>query len=298
MGLKKTLFGSKVKQVDLNTPEQKAAIAALNQLAQTGSWGGITLGEGYGGSLGNYNLGEGVNQNISYLQNLLYSPQMQQAQQTYSDLANTKFNPDDPSSGYAAFQRQLAKAQKQAGSALERESAITGGRFGTQIIKSKGESQADFADQSASYLANLFQNARQSQLAGAQGLQSLLGTQSNLANQAMSAQDMQRQLQNQEAQAKYNEWERARKEKLLQIDLLSSESNRNANIGYTGGKQGFLTPLINSAMGAIGTTVGGAVTGGAKSFLGGLFGGGNKKGAMNVGQVKSMLPSYGSYVTL
>lgn len=268
MGLKETLFGSKVKQVDMNTPEQKAAIAALNQLAQTGSWGGINLGEGYTGSLGNFDMTGGEQFGLDTLRGLLTSPDMAKARETYTNLADTKFDPSDPSSGYAAYSKALAKSQKQASDVLNREAAIGGSRFSTGILKEKAGLAEDFSNQQGQFLANLFQNSRSTQLAGAQGLQSLTNTQAGLSNQLMNAAALERNLKNQEAQAKFSEWQRARSEKMTQIDLLGTEANRNANIGYTGGESGMLSGLMNSALGAVGTTLGNQ----AGSWLGGLFG--------------------------
>jgi hypothetical protein len=207
------------------TPEQRQAIQGLSSLASTGSGLGINLGEGYGGSLGNYNV-TGVEQaGLGSLMQLLtgQSPYINQAANVYSNAANTQFNPDDPSSGFAAFQRQVARAAGDANNSLNREAAMTGNRFGTAIAGQKQELAAKQSDSLQSELARLWENAQNRQLQGAQGLQGLGNMQAQLAQQGILQGGLERDLLNQQAQAQYGEWQRSRGEKLNQISLAQDQ---------------------------------------------------------------------------
>ena len=90
------------------TQEQIAAQKALTQLGLTGTYGDINLGQGYQGDLGNFDMSaiEGVGQ--SNLMRLLQGNDT--ARNTLEGLSKVQFNPDDPSSGFAAYQRQVARA--------------------------------------------------------------------------------------------------------------------------------------------------------------------------------------------
>lgn len=207
------------------TPEQRQAIQGLSSLASTGSGLGINLGEGYGGSLGNYNV-TGVEQaGLGSLMQLLtgQSPYINQAANVYSNAANTQFNPDDPSSGFAAFQRQVARAAGDANNSLNREAAMTGNRFGTAIAGQKQELAAKQSDSLQSELARLWENAQNRQLQGAQGLQGLGNLQAQLSQQAITQGGLERDLLNQQAQMQYGEWQRSRGEKLNQIGLAQDQ---------------------------------------------------------------------------
>lgn len=281
MGFMESLFGKQTKVGDISTPQQKASQALLQQLAMSGSGGGINLGEAYTGSLGDYNLTEGTKQANANLASLFNGQDITKARETYTNLADTKFDPSDPSTGYAAFQRALAKSGKEAGDVINREAAVTGSRFGTQIQGTKQDLAENLANQSAIKLAELYQNSRYSQLAGAQGLQGIASDQASLATQIAQQEDYVRQLKNQEAQAKYSEYQRQRWETLSRINLLQTEANRNPLLGITQyGETSPWSELVNSVLGDVGTAVGGAISGG----IGSLFGGGTVAGT---GKTKS-----------
>jgi hypothetical protein len=274
-----SLFGTKTEVGDITTPQAKAAQQFLQQLYSSGSAGGINLGEAYGGSLGNYNLTGGEQDAYSQLAGLFNGQDITKARETYTNLADTKFDPSDPSSGYAAYSRALAKEQGEANDVINREGAITGTRFGSRILNTKQDMAENFQNQRAVKLAELYQNSRASQLAGAQGLQGLVGTQANLANQQASMAGLERELMNQEAQAKYSEFQRQRGETLSRIDLAGTEASRNPLLGVTQyGESSPWSGLINSVLGAAGTAIGGPVGGAIGGGLGSLFSGlfGNK----------------------
>jgi hypothetical protein len=260
------------KLTDQRTPEQLQMAQILQQLAATGSGGGINLGDAYTGSLGNYDVTDTEKQSLAQLQSLFNGSDIAKARQTYTNLADTTFDPSNPTSGYAAFDRALAKSGKQSEDVINRDAAVTGNRFGDRILNTKQSLANDLMNTREQKLAELFQQSRSSQLAGAQGLQGLVGTQATLANQAATYGATQRDLLNQQATAQYNEFQRQRGETLGRLDLLNQEAGRNPNLGISEilGQSPF-SVLANSVLGAAGTAIGGPVGGMIASGIGNLF---------------------------
>lgn len=248
------LFGGKEGEDELEdarTPEQKAAAAALQQLAMSGSFDGINLGELYGGQLGSYDT-SGQQAAYDQLMSLYSGQDISTARDVYTKLSDTTFNPDDPSSGYAAFSRQLARAGQESSDVLNREAAMTGSRFGTGIQKQKADLAAQMQDQRGSYLAQLYNQQQNRALQAAGGLQGLAGVQSNIAQQASLQAGMINEIKDQQAKDMYNDYKRARAEDLSRISLLQTESNRNPYLGVdlSSGNTGF-SDLANSLLGSM-----------------------------------------------
>lgn len=220
------------------TKEQLQAQQMLAQLASTGNYGDINLGQGYTGSLGDFTQTGTEQLAGNGLMSLLQSGNPQgfdTARNVYSNMANTKFNPDDPSSGYAAYARQVARSGNVANDAINREAAITGDRFSTSIGRQKADLGAQQSDILASKLAELYNTSQDRALQGAQGLQNLGVAQEGIDQSRISAGfqygGLQRELNNMQAQAKYKEFLRQREEKLKQIDIGSGLFNRNVEFG-------------------------------------------------------------------
>lgn len=259
------LFGGKNKGTeleDVRSPEQKAAAGTLQSLAQTGSGGGITLGEQFGGSLGSYQQTPGELSALSKLQGISGGQDITQARSTFADLANTQFDPSDPKSGYAAFSKQLAAAGEESANVLEREAAITGSRFSTAIGGEKRKLAENLQLQRQSALASLYNQSRQQQLAGAQGLAGLAGQQAQLAGQEQEQAAIERQLKDQAARDDYSEYKRTRMEELSRINLLQTESNRNPYLGISSlpGSPSPFSSLANSVLSSIGERAGESVS--------------------------------------
>lgn len=219
---------STVTQDAFMTPEQKAQQAMLSQLASTGKHGDINLGDAYTGSLGDFNQTDTQKLAGNRLYDLLNAGNPEgynTARTTLTGLANNKFNPDDPSSGYAAFQRQVARAGGVANDALNREAAITGDRYSTAIGRNKADLGAQLNDQLASKLGDLYNAAQDRSLNAANSLGNLEtmqgnNTRANLAAGFETQQGgLQQLLNTAKAQADYNEFNRQRAEKLSRIDI-------------------------------------------------------------------------------
>lgn len=220
------------------TKEQLGAQSILSQLANTGSYGGVTLGDSYGGSLGNFDMSNTESLAGNKLYDLLQSgtPEgINTARNTLTGLANTQFNPDDPSSGFAAYQRQVERASQGSRDALNRDAAVTGDRFSSRLGMQKADLAAQESDMLATKLAELFNTAQNRSLSAANALTGL-ETANEGINQGRISSGFQyggldRLLKNAEADAKFNEWNRARGEKLKQFDIAGDLFNKNVGFG-------------------------------------------------------------------
>jgi hypothetical protein len=204
------------------TPEQRKSIEALMSLASTGTGGGITLGEQYGGALGSYDT-SGQQTAYDQLMSLYNGQELGTVSDLYTRMANNKFNPDDPSSGYASFSRALAKSGAESSDALDREAAITGNRFGTAISGNKAKLGADMQNQRGMFLADLFNQGENRALQGAAGLQGLVGFKGNLAEAGSSQAAMINAVKDAQAKDALDEYKRTRAEELSRIGLMQEQ---------------------------------------------------------------------------
>lgn len=257
------------------TPEQQASIRALMSLASTGSGGGITLGEAYGGALGSYDT-SGQQTAYDQLMSLYGGKELSTAGDVYTRMANNSFNPDDPSSGYAAYSRALAKAGEESSSALDREAAMTGSRFGTSIVEKKADLSADLANQRGMFLAELFNQGENRALQGAQGLQSLVGTKSGLATTASSQAAMINAINDAKAKDALDEFKRQRKETLSRIGLMQNQMNSPMGTITTTSPSSF-SQLGSNVLEGAGSALGGMLVGGVGNLFSG-FSSGNVSG--------------------
>lgn len=245
------LFSSRNKSVNLEpmlTDEQKSAQTQL-----------MNLGQLYSG-LGDFNFNmtglETAGQNA--LQDYLgySSPELSTASNVLTGIANQTFNPDDPSSGFAAFSRQVARSGKTASDALNREAAITGSRFGTAIGRDKADLAAQQSDVLASKLADIYKQTEANKLSAASGLTGISQLQNAITqdkiNAAYTYGTRQRDLQNQKAQLAYDEWKRANSER---ISGLQSVWGRNVDYGLKGYSQKYPS-MFMSMMGEINPFIG------------------------------------------
>lgn len=204
------------------TPQQRQAVEALMSLASTGSGGGINLGEAYTGELGSYDTS---GQQISYdqLMELFSGGALGTAEDLYTRMATNKFNPDDPSSGYAAYSRALAKAGKESSDVIDREAARTGSRFGTAISGAKADLSADLANQRGMFLADLYNQGENRALQGASGLQNVTSMRGNLSTTASQQAAMINAIKDAQAKDSLNEYKRQREEELSRIGLMQDQ---------------------------------------------------------------------------
>ncbi len=235
------LFSSKSKTTTLEpmlTDEQKQAMKLLTQFGTTGQLGDFQAGQGYDFSGFDTGLNQSEIMGGDILSGMLQSgtpESLTTAQKTLTDIANRQFNPDDPSNEFAAFNRQLAKQTKSADDVLNRESAITGGRFGTGIQKQKQELATNQSDIASSKLAELYSQLQQNKLSAASGLTGIAGVQEGINQDRVRAAftygQQQRDVQNQKAQMAYDDWQRARTERMSSISGLEGVMNKNVQYG-------------------------------------------------------------------
>lgn len=262
---------------EMLTPQQKEAQNLLMQFGSTGKLGNFQAGQGYDFSGYNFGLNPTEIAGGDLLATSLSSgtpESLTTAQKTLTDIANRQFNPDDPSNEFSAFNRQLAKQTKSASDTLNREAAITGGRFGTGIQRQKQELASNQSDIAASKLAELYSQLQQNKLSAASGLTGIAQTQEAIDQGRIQAAytygQQQREVQNQKAQMAYDDWQRARAERMSSIEGLNSVWNRNVQYGQksvTTSSPTLLGTLASSVMGSVGSAVGGMATGGLSSLF-------------------------------
>jgi len=297
-GLSKLLGDDDDGLEDVRTEEQKQAAAALQSLGQTGSGAGITLGKAFEGPLGEFEQTSGEKQALGQLQSLFGSQNQQQAEGVFSQAANAKFNPDDPSSGFAAFSRALEKSGGQAQDKLNQQAAITGGVFGSGRGRDTASLQSDIQNQKGQFLTQLFQNQQQVALQGAQGLQDIETQKAQQSAQLQQQAAVERQLKDQQAKSALGEFKRQRSEELARIDLLQAEANRNPFLGVSsipGSASGF-SQLANSVLGEAGKSIGKDPSGFFDSFKGFLSKGGSSTTSPSIsGSGSRLLNSAGKF---
>lgn len=272
------IFSSKSKSISLEpmlTDEQKSAQTQLMNLGQLYDLSGF-----------NFNMSPQELKGSSLLNNYLVSgtENLDTAADTLTDIASQTFNPQDPSSGFAAYSRQVARAGKQASDQLSRNAAITGSRFSTSAGKDQVDLAAQQSDMLASKLGDLYQNTQAQKIAAAQGLGQVQELQNQITNNKISAAyqygTRQRDLQNQKAQLAYEEWQRAENQR---VSGLQSVWGKNVDWGqksYSYSSSSPWSSLASSLLSAAGTGIGTAVAGPIGGFLGsqlGSFLGQNKK---------------------
>ena len=244
-------FSSKNKTINLEpmlTDEQKQAQTQLMNLGQLYDLSGFDFNMTPTELTGNNILSQYLSSG---------TPQLDTASSVLTDMANTQFNPDDPSSGFAAYKRQVARATKDADDVLNREAAITGSRYGTSIGQNKADLAAQQSDMLASKLAELYNTSQDRALSAAGGLLDVQNLENSLTqNKLMAAYQygsLQRDLTNQKAQLAYEDWQRAENER---VSGLNSVWGRNVDYGmksYTQKSPSTFMSMVGEVIPAIGS---------------------------------------------
>jgi len=229
-----SLFPKDKPLEDIRSEDQKTTQQILMELATKGTGGGITLGEPYGGSLGEFSPTQFEQSGLAKLFNQQPIGALSSAEDVFKKLSTSAFDPSvlDP------VVKAMRKSGREGESILERESAITGSRYGTGIQERKVDLATDIESGIQQQLAGLFLNQQQVGLQGAQGLLGVGGAQAKqhqtqLQNLFQFG-ALTRQLKNQEAQAKFNEYNRQRDEKVgTRLGLIENEANRNPYMGFS-----------------------------------------------------------------
>lgn len=288
LGKKKGLFDNKeetLTQEPLLTDEQKKAMGLLAGFGESGKLGDFQAGQAYGGSLGDFDLRGLEALGLGKIGDVLNAGRPQAlgaAESALTSLANAQFNPDDPSSGFGAFSRQVARATQNANDVLNREAAITGDRYSTSIGGQKKDLALQQSDALLSQLANLYNTAQDRKLSASNSLVGLAGAEQGINSQqigdAFNFGGIERALKNSEAQAKLNEFNRQRNERLSSIGALETVFGKNVPYGMkeiSVPQPNPFSQLLNVGLTAGGFALGGPAGGAAGSSLGGLFSGGS-----------------------
>lgn len=254
-----SIFSSKKSTTTLEpmlTDEQKKAMSLLTNFGATGQLGDFQAGQQY--DLSGFNFDQtGMEQTGQNLFNQnMNSQYLGDAQNALSGMVNAKFNPDDPSSGFAAFQRQLARSTKGQDDVINRDAAIMGSRFGSRIGRDKVDLAERQSDITASKLGDLWAQTEQNKLGAAAGLANIDQVIQQKTQQAYQLGGLERDLKNQKAQIAYDDWQRSRNERLSSIDALSGVMNKNVEYGlksYTKKSPGIGMAMLGEVIPGIGS---------------------------------------------
>lgn len=228
-----------VTQEALRTPEQQAAQKALLQFGETGSYGGYTAGQQYGGPFGNFEMSDLERFSQSRLTDLLSSGAPRSfalGESALEDLLTTdKYDPLKSGGAYDLMQGTMDRQIRDATTAAKRNAAYQGNLYSSDAVRQLGDVQAKGVEAKNSLLGSLYQNyigQRLSAIPQALGA----GTASeemalNRINAGYSAGALPRNLNTAKAQAEYQDFLRQRAEKQGQLTTLSGLSSSNANWG-------------------------------------------------------------------
>ena len=231
--------GQTITQETMQTDEQKQAMKMLSDFAQTGNFGGYNAGDAYGGSLGDYEMTDATKLGQSQLMDMLKSAMPEaftMGQQEFKDvLATDKYDPYAKGSLYEGFKRNTMRESQDAKDALQRDLALTGDMYSSDRAKQLGILGERTSNSLQDKLAELYDQYSQRRLSAAQQL-GQMGQQeesmnSNRINLASTIGDMQRQLNDQKAKAKYADWIRAREEQQSQIDAAKTLFQKDVPYG-------------------------------------------------------------------
>ena len=219
-----------VSQVPLLTQEQIDAQKMLMNFAKTGKYGNYTAGEGYTGSLGDFNTTGTENLATGKLNDLLSStlPEIySQGQNTLSDFLTTdKYNPMANGGVYDAYKGTVQRQITDAENATKRSAAFGRNLYSGDTIRKLGDVQAKGQEALSSKLADMYQTyVGQKLQATPLALQAGQGAESMAQNRIAAGYQyggLQRTLANQESSAKYNEWLRQRQDALTPLSSASS----------------------------------------------------------------------------
>lgn len=243
MSFLKDLFGARkgktITQEAMQTDEQKAAMKMLSDFAATGNFGGYNAGDAYGGSLGDYEMTDATKLGQSQLMDMLKSAMPEafsMGQQEFKDvLASDKYDPYAENGVYSGFKRNVMRESQDAKDALQRDLALTGDMYSSDRAKQLGILGERTSNSLQDKLAELYDQYVTRRLGAAEKLGSMgiqeEGLKQNRINLASTIGDMQRQLNDQKAKAKYADWIRAREEQQSQIDAAKTLFQKDVPYG-------------------------------------------------------------------
>ena len=230
-GKKREMAGPQtITQEPLQTDTQSEMQKLLAQLAKTGQFGGMNLGEGYTGSLGDYSKSGLESGAQSQLMQLLQGGNPELFWLGQNELKNIlttdKYDPYAKGGVYEGFKKQTQRELTEGQDVLKRNLSISGGLSSSGMNKESGLLAERGQTALQSKLAELYQDfANRKTAAAGTALNAGIaerGMQGDLINQAMSVGSLDRLLKDAEAKDKLAEWTRARGEKLKQIDVANT----------------------------------------------------------------------------
>lgn len=235
-----------VNQQPMMTEEQKRAMKLLQGVADTGQYNGMTFGEQYGGSLGNYDMTGLERMGQSNLAKLMQAgtgqnKMTESGQNVMHQLLTTDMYNPMSGGAYDAYKKQARMALQDDMDALNRSLGSSGNLYSTARI---GENRRLVEGSNAalqSKLGDMWQNYTNQKLgmaptaynAGMQGIQQGENIAMNRIGASQQYGGLSRNLTNARETAAYNEWVRARAEKSQPLQYAGQVMGANANFQPT-----------------------------------------------------------------
>ena len=229
-----------VDQRPMITDAQAGAQNAMLQFGRSGQtpWG-YDFTQGYGGSLGNYNMTGLENQGQGALSSTLSMGNpfiFNQGTQAVNDLLSThNYDPNNDQGVYKGLTSGIDFNRDEAIKQTNQGAAYQGNLYSSNAARNIGNINVQAANQKSNILSQLYQNFTNQKI-GAASTAINAGTQDqsmNLARIGASQQygQLARTLQDQQAKDAYAAWQTQRQTELAPMSALSSLSGQNANYG-------------------------------------------------------------------
>lgn len=220
-----------VKQEPLITPEQQQALSKLMEFMQTGEYGDYKAGEGYSGSLGDFEMTDTEKTGLGNLNALLKSGSPESFQLGKDQLAELfkeggAYDPYNEKGAYAGYKGTVERQTREGVDAAKRSSGFARNLYSTNAIKKIGDVQARGNEALTNKLGDMYES-----YVGRRASAIPLAFQAGQAEESMGMNrigaayqygGLSRTLANMEADRKYQEWLRKRQDTLAPLNMAQS----------------------------------------------------------------------------
>lgn len=169
-----SLFGKKkssVSQVPMEPPEVTLARQKLLEFARTGALGNYTAGEGYGGELGDFEMGGLESEGQSRLMSMIKggNPEIFNSgkNELHKILTTDLYDPYSENGLFKGFKYNLERENKDRADSLKRNAAFSGNLYSSNTARRLGDLEEQTANQSSSKLAELYDTFVQRRMSAA-----------------------------------------------------------------------------------------------------------------------------------
>jgi hypothetical protein len=264
--------GKTYSQTPLLSPEQQEALSGLLQFSRTGTYGGFTAGQSYGGDLGNFDLteAEGIGQNrlISLLKSGTPSLLGSAGDEVKRLLTSDAYDPNNDATGeYKNFKSTVERNISEGSDRVKHNSSIMGNLYSTGTIKDLGRVEQEGQSQLTSKLAELYDKYATRKLSAIPLAANISSAQEGIDLGRIDASQqyggLERMLKDTELQRKYADYLRQRQELQLPIQTMQSIYTNQPQWGFpsvdtAGGWNKMLDLAVSTGANILGRKMGGS----------------------------------------